>query len=92
MLHNVKSYVSHILFDCTCNDVIRERRFRIIEDSCPVGLLHSINVFSSREKCKLFLNAFNIKYTDEWKGIYDCVADFIFYTYKGYYEVFNSMT
>ena len=85
---NVLNDVIHILFYCPCNEDLRSTLW---EEVCPAALLVDINKMSLRERCEFMLNAFNVKYIQEWKLFYDCTSNFIYYLCSKYKEILNAI-
>ena len=62
------------------------------------GLKHLSNVLidtvvavdNVKERCKLILNGFNVKYVHEWESLYDHTSTYICELVKGYDKVVNA--
>ena len=69
--------ISHILFECNSNVTKREMLWANVLSSCPGTLPDSLKVMNAKEKCKLLLNCFNVKYENEWDSLYNQTSNYI---------------
>ncbi len=81
--------ISHILFECNSNVTQREMLWKNVLNSCPGKLSDSLQIMNAKEKCKMILNCFNVKYENEWKNLYNQTSNFICSLVSDYDKVVN---
>ena len=73
--------VSHVLFECTENEVMRERLWNIVIQQCPGSLAVEMNSMDNISKTAFVLTGLNNSFIREWIEIYKHLLDFIYTVY-----------
>ena len=76
--------IQHVLLECPSIQTQRSLLWLDIISVCPDQLRSSIESLNVYERCSFLLNAFNVRYVNEWKLLYDRVSNFISQLYKEY--------
>ena len=82
---NVMPDVSHILFDCTHNNLLRDELYKKMTDEMPVALKMAFQDMNCESKITLLFNCYG-DYVTEWTTLYKATVNFIYGLCKFWYE------
>ena len=74
----------HILFKCVAITELRRLLWDTVRVKCPEPFVMSIDNMTPEERVVFILNGFNVKYTHEFKDIYDCLSNYVHKIYIHY--------
>ena len=74
----VNSSIEHVMFECTANNVTRQKYWMMVMEVCPVQLIFAMNRMPIYERCVFILNGCNCKYIAEWNQLYSAISIFIY--------------
>ncbi len=78
---------SHILFDCTHLNKLRQELWKDVESTGPPTLIKELNCMTAIDKCDFVLNGFYTRYTKEWKPLYMRLSRFIYKLVKSHENI-----